>query len=80
MWGRNCAAHDALQSAAVLADERDLAHGGEVEVQRLQQMPERLPDTAARSSCSSRSWPTARLLVAALAGQRGEAQQPERRS
>src|SRR5512132_295464 len=71
-------AHDALERAAVGPHQRDLADGGDVEVDRLQQVAERgrvlrgervqQPDRAERG-----------LLVAVLARERGEPQQPERR-
>ena len=75
--GAELRAHDALERLAARPHERDLAHGGDVEVDRLQQVAERLrvlrrdrvqqPDRAER-----------RLLVAILARQCREPQQGER--
>jgi hypothetical protein len=58
--GAEARAHDPLERLAVGPDERDLAHGGDVEVDRLQQVAERRgccgasvvqePDRAERAS------------------------------
>src|SRR4051812_20576496 len=75
--GAEARAHHALERAAVGAHQCDLPDGGDVEVDRLQQVAEgggvlgrervQEPDRAERG-----------LLVAVLAGQRREPQQPER--
>src|SRR3954454_13209189 len=75
--GAEAAAHDALERLAIGPDQRHLAHRGDVEVDRLQEMAERLrmlggergqqPDGAER-----------RLFVAVLAGERRQPQQAER--
>src|SRR3954451_2868126 len=68
------AAHGALQRAHVVAHERDLLHGREVEVHRLEQVGERLRvlerDLVQQAEDADRP-----VLVVVLAGQRGQPQQ-----
>ena len=71
------AAHDPLERRRVRAGDRDLLHRGEVEVHRLQQMPERVR-VLRRDAVQQPDHPERRLLVAVLAGQRREPQQAER--
>src|SRR5215213_7299883 len=69
-------AHHALERCEVLAHERDLAHGGDGEVDRLEQVPERGGvlggDRVQQADHAERG-----VLVAVLAGQGGEPQQSQ---
>ena len=56
--GAERVAHDPLERPAVVADERDLADGREMEVERLQRVAERV-GWRVTSPWTSRSAPTA---------------------
>src|SRR5215207_11456435 len=75
--GTEGAAHDALERLRAGADDRDLLDRGEVEVERLQQVPEG-GRMLGRDGVQQPQHAERRLLVAMLAGQRAEPQQPER--
>ena len=77
-WGRSSSRTTAGQGGQVLADERDLPGRREVEVERPQQVGEGLGVAGGRAGEEAQH--ALRLaLVGALAGQRREAQQAERR-
>ena len=75
MCGPELGADDAFELARVRPRERDLADGGEVEVERLEEVGERLR-VAGREAVQQPQHADGPLLVVVLAGQRGEAQQP----
>ena len=71
-------AHHALELPRVPADERDLARGGEVEVERLEQVRERR-GVLGGDRVQQPQLPERELLVGGVAGERRQAQQPEGR-
>src|SRR5215207_9063574 len=77
MWPE-LAAYDALERPRVRADDRDLLDRREVEIERLQQVRERRR-VLRRDLVQQPQGADRRVLVAVLAGERGQPQQAERR-